>query len=277
MTSASLRTSAGVNRTRSPSSLAICSPADVGRSRITTFAPASSRAFVVASPRPEAPPVTSATAPVTSTLSASPLEPSSRDRFYHARDPVDMSSVLPGTRAAPHPDHPAVIMAGSGETRQPRRPGEGLGPARAVARRARPAPRRRHRAARRQLRAGVRGVLGRAAVRLGAHGGQPPPHRGRGRLHRARLRRQGAGRRRVAGSARRGRRRGGARGRAPAGVRARRARASTTTTPRSTASGQAARRRARGRGDALLVGHHRAAEGRTTADAAAAHRRARDP
>ena len=81
----------------------------------------------------------------------------------------------------------------------------------------------------------------------------------RGRLHRARLRREGAGRRRVAGPARRGRRRGGARGRAPARLRRAGRRASTTTTPRSTASPTTPlRRRARGRGDALLLGHHRA-------------------
>src|SRR5450631_502746 len=55
------RTSAAQKRTLSPSSLARVSPGDEGRSTMTTAAPPSCSRRVVASPRPEAPPVTSAT------------------------------------------------------------------------------------------------------------------------------------------------------------------------------------------------------------------------
>ncbi len=131
------------------------------------------------------------------------------------------------------------------------------------------------RVARRQLPAGVRGLLGLAALRPAAHRGQPPPHRGRGRLHRPRLRGEGAGRRRVAGPARGGGRRGGARGRAAAGLRRGRAGLRRLRRGAGRRVRRAAGRGARGRGDAVLVGHHRTPEGRPAADAAAADRRAR--
>src|SRR5664279_3316123 len=56
-----LRTSAAQKRARSPSSVARASPGEDGRSTMTTAAPPSCSRRVVASPRPEAPPVTSAT------------------------------------------------------------------------------------------------------------------------------------------------------------------------------------------------------------------------
>src|SRR5450631_1427603 len=58
---ASSRTSAAQNRTLAPSSSARALPVDEGRSMMTTAAPPSCSRRVVASPRPEAPPVTSAT------------------------------------------------------------------------------------------------------------------------------------------------------------------------------------------------------------------------
>src|SRR5450631_1846002 len=57
----SSRTSAAQNRTLAPSSSARAWPGDEGRSMITTAAPPSCSRRVVASPRPDAPPVTSAT------------------------------------------------------------------------------------------------------------------------------------------------------------------------------------------------------------------------
>src|SRR3989442_9583161 len=62
-TSPSLVTSAGANSVRSPISRDTSSPADPGRSRMTTWPPASTSVRTVASPRPEAPPVTRATVP----------------------------------------------------------------------------------------------------------------------------------------------------------------------------------------------------------------------
>src|SRR5664279_5303913 len=58
---ASSRTSVAQKRTLAPSSAARASPGDEGRSMMTTAAPPSCSRRVVASPRPEAPPVTSAT------------------------------------------------------------------------------------------------------------------------------------------------------------------------------------------------------------------------
>src|SRR5271165_1647948 len=67
-TSSSLVTSAAAKRTRSPSSLASVSPREPGRSRITTApAPSAARRRTVASPRPDAPPVTRAVPSVTFT------------------------------------------------------------------------------------------------------------------------------------------------------------------------------------------------------------------
>lgn len=48
--------------TLSPSSLATSAPLDVGRSPRTTFEPARANRSTVARPKPEAPPVTNATA-----------------------------------------------------------------------------------------------------------------------------------------------------------------------------------------------------------------------
>src|SRR5690606_12985271 len=62
---ASSVTSAATKRTRSPSSLAMVSPLDDGRSMMTICAPSFSRALTVARPRPEAPPVTTATLSLT--------------------------------------------------------------------------------------------------------------------------------------------------------------------------------------------------------------------
>src|SRR6476620_204180 len=58
---ASSRTSAGAKRAWSPSSSARAFPLEEGRSTMTTEAPPSCRRRTVASPRPDAPPVTSAT------------------------------------------------------------------------------------------------------------------------------------------------------------------------------------------------------------------------
>src|SRR5690606_6527887 len=55
-------TSAAAKVTPSPSSSAIASPCDEGRSTMTTLAPAPCSSLTVASPSPDAPPVTSATA-----------------------------------------------------------------------------------------------------------------------------------------------------------------------------------------------------------------------
>src|SRR6266540_227912 len=65
-TCASSVTSAGENTTRSPSCFATCSPSELGRSTITTPAPAPASVRAGASPRPEAPPVTTATLPAMS-------------------------------------------------------------------------------------------------------------------------------------------------------------------------------------------------------------------
>src|SRR5579875_1770485 len=62
-------TSAGAERARSPSSRTTSSPL---RSSTTTWAPASSSRLVVARPRPDAPPVTSATASLISTRASFP-------------------------------------------------------------------------------------------------------------------------------------------------------------------------------------------------------------
>ncbi len=62
-TSSGLVTSPGENAARSPSSFATSVPFDLGRSRMTTDAPASCSLRMVASPRPDAPPVTRATFP----------------------------------------------------------------------------------------------------------------------------------------------------------------------------------------------------------------------
>src|SRR5581483_3560783 len=61
LTSASLVTSAGAKRTRSPSSAATLSPAAPGRSTITARPPAPTSSWTVARPSPDAPPVTNAT------------------------------------------------------------------------------------------------------------------------------------------------------------------------------------------------------------------------
>src|SRR5439155_1396178 len=58
-----LVTSAGAKRAGAPSRRATSSPADPGRSRMTALPPFSIIISTVASPRPDAPPVTSATAP----------------------------------------------------------------------------------------------------------------------------------------------------------------------------------------------------------------------
>ncbi len=60
-TEPSSRTSVGTNRTRSPSSSASAAPGDDSRSTMTTCAPSAASRRVVAPPRPDAPPVTSAT------------------------------------------------------------------------------------------------------------------------------------------------------------------------------------------------------------------------
>src|SRR5438876_3578052 len=62
-TSSALVTSAGVKRAGAPSRRATSSPADPGRSRMTALPPFSTIISTVAPPRPDAPPVTSATAP----------------------------------------------------------------------------------------------------------------------------------------------------------------------------------------------------------------------
>src|SRR5947208_2819034 len=62
-TSSALVTSAGAKRAGAPSRRATSSPADPGRSRMTALPPFSIIISTVASPRPDAPPVTSATAP----------------------------------------------------------------------------------------------------------------------------------------------------------------------------------------------------------------------
>src|SRR5438128_1829131 len=62
-TSSALVTSAGSKRAGAPSRRATSSPADPGRSRMTALPPFSIIISTVASPRPDAPPVTSATAP----------------------------------------------------------------------------------------------------------------------------------------------------------------------------------------------------------------------
>src|SRR5690348_5939707 len=62
-TSSGLVTSPGENAARSPSSLATAVPFDLGRSMRTTDAPAPCSLRTVASPRPDAPPVTRATFP----------------------------------------------------------------------------------------------------------------------------------------------------------------------------------------------------------------------
>ena len=54
---------AALDAARAPSSLAIAVPFDRGRSRMTTDAPASCSRLTVASPSPDAPPVTRATLP----------------------------------------------------------------------------------------------------------------------------------------------------------------------------------------------------------------------
>lgn len=61
VTSASLVTSTGTNRTFSPSSLATSCPRDVDKSASTTLAPFCANLSTVARPRPDAPPVMSAT------------------------------------------------------------------------------------------------------------------------------------------------------------------------------------------------------------------------
>src|SRR5262249_4200429 len=59
-TSASLVTSAGANSALSPSAFATASPFEFGRSTMTALPPPSMTVRTVASPRPEAPPVTRA-------------------------------------------------------------------------------------------------------------------------------------------------------------------------------------------------------------------------
>src|SRR6476620_2301663 len=66
-TASASRTSAGEKVASSPSLAATSSPGDVGRSMIVTATPRSIRAVAVASPRPEAPPVTTAELSVRST------------------------------------------------------------------------------------------------------------------------------------------------------------------------------------------------------------------
>lgn len=61
-------TSAAENTQESPNSLATFCPADVGRSQMTTFPPCRTNLSVVALPRPDAPPVTSATRPLKNKL-----------------------------------------------------------------------------------------------------------------------------------------------------------------------------------------------------------------
>lgn len=61
VTSASLVTSTGTNSTLSPSSLATSCPRDVDKSASTTLAPFFANRSTVARPRPDAPPVISAT------------------------------------------------------------------------------------------------------------------------------------------------------------------------------------------------------------------------
>ena len=65
-------TSAGTKRAPLGRPAAVSAPALEGRSTMTTVAPAVARRRAEAAPSPEAPPVTSATEPVTSTTAALP-------------------------------------------------------------------------------------------------------------------------------------------------------------------------------------------------------------
>ena len=97
--------------------------------------------------------------------------------------------MFPGFHARERPDHPAVVMAGSGDDRDLPRARRALEPARPPLARAGPATRRPRRHPARQPPGLVRRRVGGAALGALLHAGQLAPHRRRGRLHRQRLRR----------------------------------------------------------------------------------------